>query len=170
MTTTEQITQVVPAGTWKLDPGHSTISFEVRDMSRLFATIRGRFTDYYGSIESEPEGVARASGAIRVASLTTDQAQRDEHLRSPEFLDAGAHPEIRFESDRIEAIDEKRIRVAGRLELKGVEQPLAFDGTVLGSGTDQRGAERLAIAAEGELAFGPMTVKLVVDVSAVKEG
>jgi len=161
---------ITEPGTWAVDPAHSTVGFEVRDMARLIATIRGRFTDYDGTLEVDPDGRARARGAIRVTSITTDQTQRDEHLRSAEFLDASEHPEIRFASDRIEALDAERIRLAGGLVLKGAEQPVTLEARVLGAGTDQRGSERLAIAGEGELAFGPMQVKLLVDVSLVKAG
>src|SRR3954451_4223815 len=87
----------LPVGTWRIDPVHSTVGFEVRDMTHLFATIRGRFTDYDGVVEVTPEG-ARASGAIRVASLTTDHRRRDDDLRSAQFLDVAATPEMRFEN------------------------------------------------------------------------
>src|SRR3954447_5272680 len=127
----------LPVGTWRIDPVHSTVGFEVRDMTHLFATIRGRFTDYDGVVEVTPEG-ARASGAIRVASLTTDHRQRDDDLRSAQFLDVAATPEMRFETDAF---------------------AVRPDGSV---------TERLAIAVDGALPFGPMRVKLVIDVSAVR--
>lgn len=166
--TIEQVTTALPVGTWAIDPAHSTVGFEVRDMANLVATIRGRFTDYEGRLEVGEDG-ARASGAIRVASVNTDQPQRDEHLRSPDFLDAGSHPEIRFESDSIEVAEGDRVRVAGRLVLKGDELPVALDVDVLGHGVDAKGVERLALAGETEIGFGPMRVKLVVDVSAVRD-
>ncbi len=168
MATIVQGTQALPAGSWRLDPDHSTVGFEVRDMDRLIATIRGRFADYDGALEVEQNG-ARASGTIRAASLSTGQEQRDEHLRSPQFLDVAAHPEIRFESERIEQVD-GRLRIAGRALLKGEWRPLELDGELLGLGTDQHGSERVAISATGQLPFGPMTVKLVADVSAVRAG
>jgi len=169
-TTTTHHTQpavALPVGTWRIDPDHSTVAFEVRDMARLLATVRGRFTDFDGTLDVSPEG-ARARGAIRVASLTTHQAQRDEHLRSPDFLDAGASPEIRFESDAVAPVGDRGIRIAGRLRLKGAESDIELEGEVLGSGTDYRGTERLAIAAEGVLPFGPMNVRLIVDVSMMR--
>jgi polyisoprenoid-binding protein YceI len=170
MSTHRQTTQALPSGTWQVDPAHSTIGFEVRDMTQLFATVRGRFTDYDGTLVVGMDGTARSSATIRVASLTTDHAYRDEHLRSPDFLGAGTHPEIRFESDRIEVIDGDRIHINGRMALKGIEQPVQLEGRLLGKGVDQRGAERLAIAADGTIAFGPTSVTLRIEVSAIKAG
>jgi polyisoprenoid-binding protein YceI len=171
MTTLTDPTTTAPAlplGTWRIDPVHSTIGFEVRDMAHLFATIRGRFTDFDGTVQCTPDG-ARAAGTIRVASLTTDHADRDENLRSVAFLDANGSPEMRFESDAVEVEDDGTVRIAGRLELKGMGSDVELRGRVLGCGIDHRGSERLAIVAEGALPFGPMHVGVVVDVSAVKD-
>jgi polyisoprenoid-binding protein YceI len=156
----------LPVGTWRIDPVHSTVGFEVRDMAYLFATVRGRFTDYDGLVEVTPDG-ARASGAIRVASLTTDHGERDDNLRSAQFLDVAATPEMRFETDAFEVQPDGSVHVAGRLELKGTWSDVELGGRVLGTGVDHTGTERLAIAVEGALPFGPMQVKLIVDVSAV---
>ena len=157
----------LPVGTWRIDPVHSTVGFEVRDMAHLFATVRGRFTDYEGVVEVTPDG-ARASGAIRVASLTTDYGVRDDNLCSPQFLDVAAAPTMRFETDSFAVSPDGSVHVAGRLELKGAWSDVALDGRVLGTGVDHTGTERLAIAVEGALPFGPMQVKLIVDVSAVR--
>jgi len=168
MTITEQAsTRALPLGTWQIDPAVSTVGFEVRDMAHLFATVRGRFTDYDGVVEVTPDG-ARASGTIRVASLTTDHGERDENLRSGQFLDAAASPEMRFETDRFDVLPGGMVQVLGRLELKGTASDVELDGRVLGTGVDHTGTERLAIAVAGALPFGPMQVKLVVDVSAVR--
>jgi polyisoprenoid-binding protein YceI len=169
MTITEPdpTTVSLPLGTWQIDPIHSTVAFEVRDMAHLFATVRGRFTDYDGAIEVAPDG-ARAGGTIRVASLTTDHGERDENLRSPQFLDAAAWPELRFETERFDVAPDGAVHVTGRLELKGTASDIALDGRVLGTGIDHTGTERLAIAADGGFPFGPLQVRLVVDVSAIR--
>jgi polyisoprenoid-binding protein YceI len=83
-------------GTWRIDPVHSTVGLEVRDMAHLFATVRGRVTGHEGVVEATLDGV-RASGAIGVASLTTDHAERDDNLRSAQFLDVAGTPNLRFE-------------------------------------------------------------------------
>jgi polyisoprenoid-binding protein YceI len=169
MTITDPKPTVValPLGTWHIDPVHSTVGFEVRDMTHLFATVRGRFTDYDGVIEVAPDG-ARAAGMIRVASLTTHHDERDENLRSPQFLDASASREMRFETDLLDVEPDGTVHASGRLELKGTTSDIELHGRLLGSGIDHTGCERLAIAVDGALPFGPMQVKLVVDISAVR--
>src|SRR5919107_5483783 len=104
------------------------------------------------------------SGTIRVASLTTAHGVRDRNLRSPQFLDAGASPEMRFETERFDVASDGTVHVDGRLELKGTASDVELDGRVLGTGIDHTGTERLAIAVEGALPFGPTRVRLVVDV------
>jgi polyisoprenoid-binding protein YceI len=160
-------TIALPLGTWQIDPVHSTVGFEVRDMAHMFATVRGRFTDYDGVITVMPDG-GRASGTIRVASLITDHDGRDEDLRSSQYLDAAASPEIHFETERFEIAADGTVHVAGRLDLKGTTSDIDLDGRVLGTGTDHTGTERLAIAVDGAVPFGPMQVRLIVDVSAVR--
>ena len=169
MTTTKHApaTLQLPIGKWQIDPVHSTVGFEVRDMTHLMATIHGRFTDFDGSLDVTSTG-AHAQGTVRVESLTTDNAERDADLRSPQFLDAADAPAIRFESDEVEPTGSDTLRIAGRLTFKGTESDIELNGMVLGSGTDHSGNERLAIAATGLLPFGPMQVKLVLDVSAIK--
>ena len=169
MTTTEQSPAALqlPIGLWRIDPAHSTVGFEVRDMTHLMATIHGRFTDFDGSLDVTSTG-AHAHGTVRVESLTTANAERDADLRSPQFLDAGSTPEIGFESDRIEPTGPNTFRIAGRLTFKGTASDIDLGGVMLGSGRDHKGDTRLAIAATGLLPFGPMQVKLVLDVSAIK--
>src|SRR4051794_19075111 len=105
----------LPVGTWRIDPVHSTVGFEVRDMTHLFATIRGRFTHYDAFVEVAPEA-PRASGATRVASRTPDHRERDDALRSAQFLDVAATPEMRFETDTFAVRPDGSVHVAVRLE------------------------------------------------------
>lgn len=157
----------LPVGLWRIDPVHSTVGFEVRDMTHLIATIHGRFTDFEGSLDVTSTG-AHAQGTVRVESLTTDNSARDADLRSSQFLDATTAPEIGFESESIEAAGSGTFHISGRLTFKGTVSDIELDGVMHGSGTDHSGNERLAIAATGLLPFGPMQVKLVLDVSAIK--
>jgi len=167
MIITEPTAVALPLGTWQIDPVHSTVGFQVRDMAHLFATVRGRFTDYDGVVEVMAEG-ARASGSVRVASLTTDHEGRDQNLRSGQFLDAASWPEMRFETHRFVVEPDGAVRAAGRVELKGTTNDIELDGHALGTGVDHTGTERLAVAVEGALPFGPMQVRLLIDISAVR--
>lgn len=129
----------LPLGIWRIDPVHSTVGFEVRDMAHLFATVRGRFTDYDGVVEVTPVG-ARASGAVRVKSLTTDHGERDENLRSGQFLDASASPEMRFETECFGVAADGTVHLTGRLELRA--RPATSSSTAACSGRASTTRER----------------------------
>ena len=145
----QQVPTGLPAGTWNVDPVHSSVEFQVRNMGRVW--VKGLFTEFSGTVEStgEPGGV-RASGTVEVASLDTRSEQRDQHLRGAEFFDVENHPEITFESARIEATD-GGLRVAGNLTIKGVTRGVEFDATVQGTVDDPWGNQRVGVEATGTL-------------------
>jgi polyisoprenoid-binding protein YceI len=161
---------VIPAGTWKVDPTHSTIAFRVTDVTELFATINGHFEEFEGVIEAgERLEDTMIRGRITVASLTTHQPPRDAHLTSPDFLDAERYPEVAFESTRVEPTEDG-ILVHGTLVLKGNPQQIELHGRVQGAGRyEAGGVDRLVIEAHTELPFGPMRVEINIDVTAVRE-
>jgi polyisoprenoid-binding protein YceI len=158
---------VLPAGTWNVDPVHTTIGFQVTDTSDLFSTITGRFTDFDGHIVGGDE--PQLAGTIRVASVSTDNDQRDAHLRSPDFLDADTHPEIRFRSTAVEPTGDDSFRVRGELTVKETPFEIELDGRIRGLGKGQSGDERLLVDARGAFEWGATTVELTAAVSAVKE-
>ena len=158
--------EIIPTGTWNVDPVHSTIGFQVTDTSDLFSSINGRFTQFEGHLEGgEHPSVA---GTIRVDSLRTDQEQRDAHLISPDFLDAATNPEIRFESTAVEPLDDQRFTLRGNLFVK--EQPfeVELEGTIRGRGQGKAGDDRLLLDARGSFDWGTTTVEITAAVSAVK--
>jgi polyisoprenoid-binding protein YceI len=182
---TEQGMVRVPAGTWKVDPAHSSVGFEVKHL--MIATVRGRFTDFEGTLEAAEDDPSnsRAHGAVKVASIDTGDPQRDEHLRSPDFFDAERYPEIRFESTRIEHIEGGTYRIAGDLTIKDQTREVEMDATVEGTGEDPWGNERVGVSVRGEidrtefgltwqqkLAQGGVLVgeevKILIDISAVR--
>jgi polyisoprenoid-binding protein YceI len=158
---------VIPAGTWAIDPVHTTIGFQVTDTSDLFSTIVGRFTGYEGRIEGGEE--PSFAGTIRVASISTDNDQRDAHLRSPDFLDAEKHPEIRFHSTAVEPTAEDAFRVRGELTIKDTPFEIELDGRLRGVGTGKAGDERLVVDAGGAFDWGTTTVQITAAVSATRE-
>jgi polyisoprenoid-binding protein YceI len=181
---TEQRRTIVPAGTWKVDPAHSTVEFAVKHM--MIATVKGRFTEFEGTLEvgDDPRG-AKAFGTITVASIDTHEAQRDGHLRSVDFFDAERFPAIRFESKRIEYVEGALFRIVGDLTIRDVSRELDLEAAFQGAGRDPYGDDRVALEIRGEIDrkdFGLTwnqvletggflvgdTVKLAVDISAVK--
>jgi polyisoprenoid-binding protein YceI len=160
-------TTLIPTGTWTVDPAHTAIGFQVTDTTDLFSTIVGRFTELEGRIEGGEE--PSFAGAIRVASLRTDNEQRDAHLISPDFLDADKHPEIRFRSTAVEPIGEDRFLVRGELIVKETPFEIELETRIRGLGRGQAGDERLVLDARGAFEWGTTTVELTVAVSATRE-
>ena len=179
-------TPVVPTGTWRVDPVHSSVEFAVKHMG--IATVRGRFTEFEGTLEvGQDLASSSAYGTVKVASITTGEEQRDQHLRSPDFFDAENYPEITFESTRIEAIDDESSRVTGNLTMHGVTREVKLDVVMQGTDTDPWGNERVGLEVTGRINRGDwgMTfnqalgsgnllvgekVTLNLDISAVKQG
>ena len=160
----------IPAGTWQVDPAHSSVEFLVVETQSRFTTVKGRFTDIEGTLTTGASLADwRLNGAIRPASVTTAQEQRDAHLRSADFLNVAVFPEIRFDSDRFEQVGDSVLRVTGRLTMQGQPQSVSMDVTVLGQGRTEDGVERVVISGAGELSFGPMSVQITAHGSAVKQ-
>jgi polyisoprenoid-binding protein YceI len=166
MSVTESAT-IVPAGTWAVDPVHTTVGFQVVDTADLYSTINGRFTDVQGRLVGGES--PSFSGTVRVESLRTDNEQRDAHLISPDFLDAARYPEIRFESTAVEPLAEDRFRVRGNLVIKDTPSEIELETQVRGVGRGKAGDERLVLDARGSFDWGTTTVELTVAVSATKE-
>lgn len=140
----------IPAGTWTVDTAHSRVGFAVKHMG--VATVRGEFRDFEGTLEvGEDLGSARAHGTVRAASVDTNQAQRDDHLRSADFFDAELHPELSFESTVIEPIDEGTYRIVGELTMHGVTRELELEAEVGGTEIGPEGEERIGLEVTGEL-------------------
>jgi polyisoprenoid-binding protein YceI len=112
---------------WIIDTVHSHIGFTVKHM--MVATVRGQFKSYRGSVRLDPKSFAlsKFEGEIDVASIDTDNGDRDNHLRTNDFFDAQNHPKITFSSTRIEAKDAGEYVVHGDLTIRGVTKPVALD-------------------------------------------
>jgi len=151
------------------------------------ATVRGEFTDFEGTLEvGDDLSQAKAYGTVKVASVSTNEAQRDEHLRSADFFDAEQYAELRFESTGVEALDEESFRITGNLTLHGVTGEVVLRADVQGTDVDPWGNERVGLEVTGQLsreqygmkfnqalgsgnALVADKVKLALDISAVKQ-
>lgn len=140
----------VPTGTWKVDPTHSAVEFKIRHM--MVSTVRGRFGEFEGTLEAAPDyHDSRAYGFCQVASIDTGNAQRDEHLRSPDFFDVERYPEITFRSTRVEGDSPGGFRLVGDLTVHGVTRPVGLDVEYNGWTTDPWGGRRAGFSASTEV-------------------
>lgn len=127
------------AGSWNLNPVHSTASFSLRYM---VATFRGSFSE----IDADLDGDV-LSGSVNVASVKVKDANLTAHLQSPDFLDAEQFPTIMFRSDPLR-IDGDEVNIDGELTLKGITKRLHATGTVVGPAVDPQGRTRLGFSVE----------------------
>lgn len=149
-------TTAVQAGTatWRLDPAHSSVEFSVKHM--MMTTVRGRFKEVSATLtgdETQPEGCC-VEAEIAVASIDTGAADRDAHLRGPDFFDAERYPTITFRSERAEGDFEKegdRFRVPGVLTIRDVSMDVVLDCVFEGRGHDPWGKERAGFSAHTEI-------------------
>ena len=148
---TEQGMVRVPAGTWRVDPAHSSAAFEVKHM--MIATVRGQFREFEGTLEAAEDDPSnsRAQGSAKTASIDTGNEDRDAHLRSPEFFDAERYPNITFASTRIEHVEGGVYRVTGDLTIKDVTREVEMTATVEGAGEDPWGNERVGVSVRGTI-------------------
>jgi polyisoprenoid-binding protein YceI len=137
--TAEQITSI-PAGTWGLDPVHSSVGFAVRYSG--IGTFRGTFDDLDANLVD-----GRLEGIAKVASVRVDDETLTGHLQSPDFFDAEQHPELRFASRTIERNGD-RVSIQGDLTLRGVTHPVEITGTVTGPLENAYGQQRLGFDVE----------------------
>ncbi len=115
------------AATWEIDPAHTTIQFSVRHM--MISNVRGQFGKFSGHVEGDETKPtdAHVEATIQTASIDTGNEKRDEHLRSPDFLDAAKFPTITFTSKRIEKLGDAKWKVIGDLTLHGVTKEVVLD-------------------------------------------
>jgi polyisoprenoid-binding protein YceI len=134
-------TLAVRSGTYEFDQANTRIGFAAR--YAMVTTVRGGFTDFYGRVHLDAEDVSRSSAAITIYtdSINSGQLQRDDHLRSPDFLDVETYPEISFRSTVAAELPDGRYRLTGDLTICGVTRPVSIDLTLTGVATDHLGQE-----------------------------
>ena len=179
------IATALPTGTWNIDPAHSKVGFAVKHMG--IATVRGEFTEFVGTLEiAEDLSSAKAYGTVKATSVDTNEPQRDDHLRSPDFFDVAQYPELRFESTSVEALDDEEFRITGKLTIHGVTNDVVLHADLQGTDIDPWGNERVGLEVTGQLSRGDYgmkfnqalgsgnmlvadKIKLALDISAVKQ-
>jgi polyisoprenoid-binding protein YceI len=138
--------------TYAIDPKHTSVGFSIRHL--MIAKVRGTFGTVSGTVELGASGFIPTSvkAEIDVASIDTREAQRDGHLKSPDFFDAATHPIMSFTSTAIEAEGDTKFRLTGELVIRGSKQSVTFEAEVTGQGKDPFGpGERIAYEAKTKI-------------------
>lgn len=133
--------------TYQIDKAHSEVTFQVR---HLVTRVRGRFTEFEGTIQFDEADPTKSAVdvTIQAASVDTNEATRDNHLRSADFFSAEEHKTLTFTSSSITRTGSDTFDVAGNLTVRGVTKPVTLRATFLGKAKDPWGNDRIGAEAE----------------------
>ena len=136
--------------TYQIDTSHSNIDFSIRHL--VIAKVRGRFTQFSGTVELDDADITNSAvrAEIVAASISTNEAKRDEHLRSADFFDVEKFPLITFASKTI-ATDGNELKLVGALTIRGITRDVTLVVEQLGATNDPWGNQRVAFAARGSI-------------------
>lgn len=133
---------------WNADPAHSQIDFRVRSMG--IGSVRGGFDSFTFSAESGDNGALTGIEAtIEAGSINTGGGQRDDHLKSADFLDVENHPQLSFRSSQVDALGDGKYRVTGDLSIRGDAKPITLEVETSEPINDLYGNSRVAASATG---------------------
>ena len=138
------------ATTWVIDPTHSEIQFKVKHL--VISTVTGSFKNFEGSVETESEDFdgAKVTFSAETASIDTNQAQRDEHLKSADFFDSEKYPKISFSGILVSKGDDA-YSLKGDLSVKDVTKPFEFKAEYGGNMTDFYGNNKSGFEITGKI-------------------
>jgi len=136
---------------WSIDPMHSEVQFKVKHL--VISTVSGFFKSFEGSVETENDDFSHAKieFSIDIDSIDTNQTQRDEHLKSPEFFDAAKYPHIKFASTSFKKTDDDEYELKGDLTIKDVTKPVTLNVEYGGSAADFYGNTKAGFELTGKI-------------------
>lgn len=136
---------------WKIDPAHSEIQFKVKHL--MITTVTGYFKQFDLEVDTETEDFATAKRIVFTAdidSIDTNNAQRDAHLKSPDFFDAAQHSQLRFNGTKYEANGDE-VKLHGELTLRGVTKPITVNVEFGGIVVDPYGQTKAGFTVSGKI-------------------
>jgi polyisoprenoid-binding protein YceI len=137
----------IPAGTWVIDPSHSTVSFTVRHL--MISKVRGTFGAFTGElVTGDSVADSKLAAKIDASSVSTNDDNRDGHLKSEDFFHTEKFPEIDFKSTSVEAQkSDDEFLIHGEMTIRGVAKPVTFKVEVGGVAVDGYGQTKVAAEA-----------------------
>jgi len=136
---------------WAIDPMHSEVQFKIKHL--VISTVSGFFKSFEGSVETEGDDFENASisFSLDVDSLDTNQSQRDEHVKSPEFFDAASHPQITFKSTSFTKKSDEEYDLVGDLTIKDITKSVQLEVEYGGSAGDFYGNTKAGFEITGKI-------------------
>lgn len=136
---------------WAVDPTHSEIGFKVKHM--MFTNVSGKFDKYEATITTEGDNFENAaiefSGDIN--SINTGNSDRDNHLKSADFFDAGNHPKLTFKGTSFKKVDDENYELTGDLNIRGVVKSVKLPVEFSGIMTDPWGNTKVGLNISGKI-------------------
>ena len=142
-TSTETLPEGSLTGDYEIDASHSRVGFAAKHA--MVATVRGRFTGYRAEVHLDEENPAASTVRFEIDTDTVDSgnADRDAHLRTPDFFDVETYPTLVFQSTKVEKTDDDLYTLIGDLTIKDKTQPVSVEFELTGTTTDPWGNFRL---------------------------
>lgn len=136
---------------WKIDPTHSEVQFKVKHL--VISTVTGSFKSYDGQIEADGDHFenAQATFTADIDSITTNNEDRDNHLKSDDFFNAGEYPQLTFESKNFEKVGEGEYKVTGDMTIRDVTKEVTLDVVHGGTVTDPYGQTKAGFEVTGSI-------------------
>lgn len=126
--------------------GHASITFRIKHLG--FSWLTGRFDKFDGtfSYDAKAPEASKVSVEIDTASVSSNHAERDKHLRNADFLDVDKFPKATFVSKKVEPAGDGKAKITGDLTLRGVTKEVVIDAAYVGGGPDPWGGNRVGFA------------------------
>jgi polyisoprenoid-binding protein YceI len=136
---------------WAIDTIHSELGFRIKHL--MITNVSGSFGEYEAEVQTEDEdfSTAQVQAKIKAGSVSTNNNQRDEHLRNGDFFDVDAYPEILFQSERIEASQDDQFVLHGNLTMRGITKPVKLHVEYNGVAKDPWGGRRAGFLVTGKI-------------------
>jgi polyisoprenoid-binding protein YceI len=171
---------------WVLDPTHSELQFKIKHL--MISTVTGQFNQFSATVDTEENDFTKAKidFSADVNSISTNNEQRDAHLKNSDFFDETNHPRLTFKSDKLEKINEDEFKLEGILTMRGVSKKVNLAVELGGTTQDPWGNTRAGFTITGKIdrqdfgvSFGAVTetgglllgndVKIIANVQFVKQ-
>ena len=136
---------------WLLDPIHSELQFKIKHL--MISNVSGAFKNFSAEVETEDEdfSTAKINLTAQMDSISTNNEQRDAHLRNSDFFEVEKYPELKFKSTKVEEVDSDTFMLHGELTMKGVTKPVKLDVEFNGATKDPWGGERAGFVITGKI-------------------